>query len=364
MPALLHEIFSRSKKHEAAGAAFDDFSLSNGKPVNSDFIATDRTWSPYCFDVESRKALFVELENDIDLGQSAFSYLTQFQSARRAISVGFDDLPALAAAAPAPKNTVMVYSIGRCGSTLVSKIFSKLPKVWSISEPDTLTNVLRSSDKLTEAEFRQFSQIALRLSYRPLDPAQAETYVVKPRSMQVFEFENMFQALPDAKNIFLVRDAVGWTTSSYKFAQKQKIPVQDPPPEFLEMIWDMLTKGTSRQTLLALLKTDEFPTKLEDVLASCWIVKTGKCIEAAQAAGRDNVFTYDKLNNDRENTVRRILELSGFDPEHVAEAMTAYDTHSQAGTASTSTTPAKTLNPGQVARIKDITAPYEHLSQF
>ncbi|MGJ8584683.1 MAG: hypothetical protein ACSHXD_11355 [Marinosulfonomonas sp.] len=364
MAAWIHDIVSRAKKHEAARTAFDDFSLSDGTLVDPGFIATDRSWSPYCFDAESRKALFVELPKDIDLGQSAFAYVTQFQSARRAVAVDFDDLAELAHLAPRPKTTVMVYSIGRCGSTLVSKIFAKLPKVWSVSEPDVLTNLAAQSSTLNTAEFGQLVQVALRLSYRPPDINDADIFVVKPRSAQVFEYENMFQALPDAKNMFLLRDAIGWTASAYQFAQKQGFPIEDTPQDVLEMLWNAISNGTSQQRLFALLNTDTFPTQLEDILAACWLVTTEKCKEAAQAAGHENIFTYDGLNNDRENTVRRILALCGFGPEHVAAAMTAYDTHSQAGTASTSTTPAQPLDTHQKARIRDLTAPFAHLAQI
>lgn len=364
MPALICDILSRSKEHEAAPTAFDDFSLSKGMPTDPGFIATDQRWSPYCIDAESQRALFVELPKDIDLGQSAFAYVTQFQSARRAVSVGFDDLAALAETAPRPNTTVMVYSIGRCGSTLVSKIFSKLPKVWSVSEPDILTNLASQSDMLTPSEFRRLVQCALRLSYRPPDLHDADVFVVKPRSMQVFEYENMFSATPDAKNMFLIRDAASWTASCYQFAQKQGLPAKDLPQDMLEMLWNMMSNNTPRENLFKLLQTDTFPSQLEDVLAACWIVTIEKCTQAAALAGRDNIFTYDSVNNDRETTVRRILALCGFGPEHLSKAMTAYDTHSQAGTASTSNRPAESLTLRQTARINELTAPYAHLAQM
>ena len=152
MAGLLCDIISRQKEIEVMPGMLSHFEFSSGTPVESRIVATDRNWTIYCLDPETRQALFLEMPEGTNLGAAAFSYLTQFDLAKRAILVPFEELNHLAGLVRLPSNLVMVYSIGRCGSTLVSKIFAEVPNVWSISEPDPVTNLAVDRDKFDQGE--------------------------------------------------------------------------------------------------------------------------------------------------------------------------------------------------------------------
>lgn len=89
-------------------------------------------------------ATFVECDPDIDLSTAhAFYYSAQYQHARRVIRLPIDEFHKLAAAIgdPPKGRVVYLYSTGRCGSTLLQQILSGFNGVYSISEPDSFTNV-------------------------------------------------------------------------------------------------------------------------------------------------------------------------------------------------------------------------------
>lgn len=116
-----------------------DFVLEPGRPVDRSRMF-DRDVSPYCFDLEDRKLLCVSTQ---DIERATFFYQAQRQWARSVIKVPFHALP------EALTSPTLIFSIGRCGSTLLHRAFDAAG-VRSVSEPD------------------YFTQAAM---HRPLDPA-------------------------------------------------------------------------------------------------------------------------------------------------------------------------------------------------
>jgi hypothetical protein len=85
--------------------------------------------SPYCFDLQDRRLLCVSTP---DIAGATFFYQAQRESARSVIKVPFDALPE-AVASP-----TLIFSIGRCGSTLLHRAFEGAG-VRTVSEPDYFT---------------------------------------------------------------------------------------------------------------------------------------------------------------------------------------------------------------------------------
>ena len=85
--------------------------------------------SPYCFDLDAGKLCCVSTP---DIAGATFFYQAQRQCARSVIKVPFDALP------EAPASPTLIFSIGRCGSTLLHKAF-EAAGVRTVSEPDYFT---------------------------------------------------------------------------------------------------------------------------------------------------------------------------------------------------------------------------------
>jgi len=86
-----------------------DFILGAGRPVDSSRMFEPDV-SPYCFDLANRSLLCVSTP---DISAATFFYQAQRQYARSVIKVPFESLPA------GPASPVLIFSIGRCGSTLL-----------------------------------------------------------------------------------------------------------------------------------------------------------------------------------------------------------------------------------------------------
>lgn len=121
--AIRARIESRTSISQAA-----DFVLEPGNSVDRKRML-DPDVSPYCFDLDQRKLLCVSTP---DIAGATFFYQAQRQRARSVIKVPFDALP------DALASPTLIFSIGRCGSTLLHRAFDAAG-VRTVSEPDYFT---------------------------------------------------------------------------------------------------------------------------------------------------------------------------------------------------------------------------------
>jgi hypothetical protein len=98
--------------------------------------------------------------------------------------------------------------VGRCGSTLLSKMWSRLDDTDSLSEPDVFSavNYLYGEGRLTEREAVQLLGTTLRLVNRS---ARAQKrLVIKFRAQCIGIAELMYRQYPIASFIFMYRNAI------------------------------------------------------------------------------------------------------------------------------------------------------------
>jgi hypothetical protein len=106
----------------------DDFSLEPGREVDSARMF-DQDVSPYCFDLAGRSLICVSTP---DISDAVFFYRSQREYARSVIRIPFASLP------EGPASPALIFSIGRCGSTLLVKAL-RAAGVRTVSEPDFYT---------------------------------------------------------------------------------------------------------------------------------------------------------------------------------------------------------------------------------
>jgi hypothetical protein len=111
----------------------NDFVLETGRTVDRSRIF-DPDVSPYCFDFEQRRLYCVSTPS---MAGATFFYQAQRQSARSVVKVPFDALPEVV------RSPTLIFSIGRCGSTLLHKAFESAG-ARSVSEPDYFTQAALS----------------------------------------------------------------------------------------------------------------------------------------------------------------------------------------------------------------------------
>ena len=196
-----------------------DFVLETGRPVDRSRML-DPDVSPYCFDFDARKLFCVSTP---DIAGATFFYQAQRQGARSVIKVPFDTLP------EAPLSPTLIFSIGRCGSTLLHKAF-EAAGVRTVSEPD------------------YFTQAAL---HKPHDPALRS---VIGRATQLLPY-SVIKLRAECNNaalliaggfraprvIFVLRDPVDWAASARRVSR-------DPSPGGIAALLRALLVGLDSLT--------------------------------------------------------------------------------------------------------------------
>src|SRR4051812_44461169 len=169
MNARVLHIVDKVTPMEFFPAVPQNFVLREGESVPPEVVLDDPDVSLYCLDDDNRQALFVQTPPGVELLQSPFYYLAQYQHAQRVIAVPYDTLHRLADELPGGAgNLVLIYSVGRCGSTLISRSLNAVDGVLSYSEADVYTQIamLRNRDRSRDEEYLRLIRTCTRILRR------------------------------------------------------------------------------------------------------------------------------------------------------------------------------------------------------
>lgn len=322
------------KERQSAGflSSLADFTVTPGAAVEAEIVRASPNISLYCLDEASKRAIFVELPPDADLASAPFVYQTQYERAERLIALPYDSFIQLAHDLPAVEHLIMIYMTGRCGSTLLSHVLNELDTVLSLSEPDVATQFvhLRPAYGGREAELRQLLDCVVRVLFKPTAHKAPATCALKLRS-EGTQVLDLFQAtFPQARNLFLYRDAVGWVTSFYRIFSRGEAP---RPIPLDDLRWAFETLYIyDPAPLIGLLGEGATELSLVQYLTLWWLA-TMEWYLAKQAEGYPILAArYADLNAQREATLGALFEYCGLPAAQVAETLGVFARDSQAGT--------------------------------
>lgn len=165
--------------------------------------------SLYCLDLEAHEAVFTLVPASIDLTRVPFVYQAQFEHATDLVTIALDDFLGRGEVRWREMTPpVLVYSTGRAGSTLVSRLLAEAEGVTSLSEPDVLTQLawLRSAAMLPEDELSALARSCIAL----LVPAAGERrLVVKGRAPVIGIHDLVADPRGEGTALFVYRGALG-----------------------------------------------------------------------------------------------------------------------------------------------------------
>lgn len=246
--ALLLRIESRTRTDSRQMVSCNDFVLSESSS-DEDLcaaVAERPNVTPYCLDHKNRRMIFAETPPQSDLSTAPFYYQRQFETASRLIALPYECVHQIAMRLPAHfEELVLIYSVGRCGSTLVSKMWQRLYDTYSLSEPDVLSEVghLHAVGRMTDGEALQLLGSASRLLFRPADPRKR--FVLKFRTHCIESAELMHWIYPAARLVFMYRNAVDCIDSHVRVFGAVPLPkrafrcsflLAEPRPEVYEQL--------------------------------------------------------------------------------------------------------------------------------
>lgn len=196
--------------------SLDDFQTHIGQAVDPHLVLEKSNISLYCLDHANRRAIFIETSPDVDLLQAPFYFIAQYENAKNLIAIPYDTLHALAKKVEVNQERIILfYSTGRCGSTLVSKVMNLNTSVVSFSEPDIFSQLImiRTAGQSTDTEIASLLYDSTMIMSANAQNQGFQYFAFKFRSYVLSVSDLLYQTIPQAKILFMYRNALTWAYS-------------------------------------------------------------------------------------------------------------------------------------------------------
>lgn len=354
MTALLHDVIAQ--RTPIGWPNLDDFDLGPATPTPARIVIDQPGWSLYGLDHARDLAVFTDLPPGTDLADSPFAYATQHRLARRVLTLPLDELEAVADLAPPLPRVILIFSIGRCGSTLLSHALNTVPGVWCLSEPDAFSTLIlqhyhsRQRSNFPRAQVIRLIRACTRLQFRPPADRQATVFAMKFRSQALFQADLYHQALPDAACLFLYRDALGWANSVYSMMRQYNFPDTLTGSD-RTLAWSIFTAASDPAPLAQVIDLSAPEVPMELALGPAWSCNMAEYSRHLDAGVPFLALRYNEFNRDREASIARMLRHCGLPEAYAAAALQAFETDSQSGSHLSRDLTTERLSPDRLDRL-------------
>lgn len=328
MLATNFEITGRKQLIPIEFADIRNFELHESGTIGADEILSNPQITLFSLDFESGRAVFVETPPDVNLSQAAFYYQVQRDNALRVLTVPFETMFQLARRVSLDDaKLILIYSMGRSGSTLASQILAQVDGVINISEPDVLTQlvVARFMQPDQQDNLKAILEACIRLLCKT--PAQT-AWVIKGRSFAIELGDWLHQCFPQTKNVYLYRDAESWSRSSLgAFVEN----VERTPEELHQ--FENETRGWM-QLLVPLIAQYDPSQHLTGtgLLSLLWLSNMQRCMELQKSGVNMLAIFYQSWKQNPRQTAVSILEYCNCLPSDLTAIEETLQKDSQAGT--------------------------------
>lgn len=204
--ARLFQVTERLPKPELAFASLSYLGL---RYLNDVAVEEVRGRLPYGADPVSNCLFYSIHEHPAALFRHPFLYQAQFESVQKVMAVPFEQLQEMDQ--DVGSQATFVFSIGRCGSTLLARLLSAAG-LTAISEPDIFSQMARPEARhISLPDRREYMAAAIRClaSYSP------RSVVIKLRSPCNTIAPLIMSATPGSRCEFILRNRRDWARSMF-----------------------------------------------------------------------------------------------------------------------------------------------------
>ncbi|PCE33715.1 sulfotransferase [Burkholderia ubonensis] len=166
---------------------------------------------PLCVDWRDARLIYSRWDDERAMTDVPFLYQHQRRGARWLIDVPFEALDAADRAAH--MTPTFIFSIGRCGSTLLSRLLAAAGEQ-AISEPDVLTSVAHFDDDAERGAAEGMRERIVQHCVAAFEPACGPAPIIKLRARCNRAIDVFLNALPHARYVFMCRDRDDWVRST------------------------------------------------------------------------------------------------------------------------------------------------------
>lgn len=329
MDAQRLTIVSKVREHPVVPVSLNDFQYREAEAVEPQAVLERSTISLYCLDHPNRRAIFVETPPEVDLRPAPFYYQAQYEAAQYLIAVPYDTLHALASTVQVdPRHIILIYSTGRCGSTLVSRALSQAEGVISFSEPDFYTQIqaLRSADGSNDAEFSDLARSCTLILCGGVQHGGTSACAIKFRSWGIELGALLYRTFPEAKVIFLYRHAEPWARSFARMAR-----MFEPEGEQVGRIMYQAV-GPLIPLVARYMTTHSTPMPPIEMLACMWVSVMVRCLDLQRQGVPMFAARYEELKTEPREVLTAMFAYCGLTVSSSEAIDRLLEQDSQAGT--------------------------------
>lgn len=322
-----------------------DFLLEKDGIIENPDILKDKSYSLYCIDQDERVVAFLHISEPLNVEENVFLYQDQYKFADNVIVVPYEVFFRVFEEIDCPsENVCMLFSVGRCGSTLLQKILGALPCITSVSEADVYSHVseLLRTRQIDDSEAVQLFRCATKHFWNANRKKENYILLLKFRS-EVVSYSQLLQAIPTTKLLFMYRkpdDVIQSFGRMAGFSMKKdwflrhrflsiinKYRIQRVYLEKENIYKDMtsLLKGIKPLDLIFFLRPNGY-------FFLWWLLKVNMYMKMRAEKIPIVALRYEDLINNPERTIRLFLEHVGLETEGVEEACRHMQHDSQGGT--------------------------------
>ncbi|MEM1170601.1 MAG: sulfotransferase domain-containing protein [Cyanobacteria bacterium P01_H01_bin.35] len=276
----------------------------------------------------------MSLSSDIKLSRVPFYYQAQFDKAQSLIALTYECLHDLAERVKTKlEKLILVYSTGRSGSTLLSHILNESGNVVSFSEPDMLTQLVHLREQKVGAkgdqEITSLIRDCVRLIFKPIQTGEVSHQAIKFRNQCVALIGLFHQVFPNAKNLFLYRNAIDYVASEYRLMIRYRSPELVSVDRALA--WLEGYHGTIALEKLGICLKKDVLSWVE-CFALNWVIIMDRALNFLEQNISMLPVRYEDLNSNRFRIITQLFEYCDLPNTSVMQALTAFERDSQAGT--------------------------------
>ena len=305
MKAQLFDVIAREKSVPLNIVDVDDLKLSEMGFVDARVILDNPNITLYCLDPNNQQAVFVEVPEVAKIFNAPFYYVSQYENATQVLKVSYETLEQLADQIVfADQRMILIYSMGRSGTTLTSSAFNQAADVVSLSEPDIFTQLtqMREFSDNNDPEIGKLVRSCLLLTCKNRVNGSQPVWALKFRSFVIEIADLIYAHFPKAKSLFLYRRAEPWGKSNARAFGGGDYPTQ----ELVSFFWTW-TKPMVR-------KIDRYSiTGLEEIslgllISLLWLNFMDRCLERLDAGQPMLPTRYEDLKANPEVVIGRIFD--------------------------------------------------------
>jgi hypothetical protein len=202
---------------------------------------------------------------------------------------------------------------------------------------------LRDPDGKRDAELTNLLKACVRLICKS---ESSTAFAIKGRNWLIEIGDLLHDAFPNAKNLFLYRDAISWSNSLQRVYEQNNIDYHSPATQLgIAQLFSHL------HPLFTKYSPDN--PSISDASAVSWLSCLHRYLELHKKGIPFLAIRYEDLNAQREQTTKVILEYCAVDTSHVNLVLKVFEHDSQAGTVLARDNPKESHKPSMSAEHQE-----------